>query len=237
MDAGKELRIPRSDCSISEVARTKPQCVDGAHGQLGLIYSHIGRLQECFAAFQRAQRVNPENAWIRWSGMAHLWAGEYEAANRECEIWIRERPDAKYAKWLRPQPLLLMGDLKIADTMLSESLSEYLEEPLFISLQGMLHAFRGEVEPALDCARRACDVPRSFGHLRHSLYQVACVYGILGEDRKALGWIDQAVNTGFGCWLFLRVDPCLTKLRRLPEFQTYIAEIEKDCSQIRLLPI
>lgn len=211
--------------------------VDGAHGQLGLIYSHIGRLQESFAAFQQAHRVNPENSWARWSGLAHLWAGNYEAANRECEIWVRERHNAKYAKWLRPQPLLLMGDLKAADAALKESLAEYPEEPLFISLLGMLYALRGEGEPALDCARRACDVPRSFGHLHHSMYQVACIYSILGDEAKALGWIDQAVNTGFRCWPFLRVDPCLAQLRRLPEFQTYVAEIEKDCSQIRILPI
>jgi len=61
---------------------------------------------------------------------------------------------------------------------------------------------------------------------------VACIYAILGESQKALGWIDQAVNTGFRCWPFFRVDPCLSNLRKLPEFQDYMAEIEKDCSHI-----
>jgi serine/threonine protein kinase len=206
--------------------------VDGVHGQLGLIYSHIGRLQESFAAFQQAQRVNPLNAWTRWLGMAHLWAGDFEAANRECEIWLRERPDAKYAYWLRPQPLLLMGDYKSAEAVLRDPLTTFPDEPLFISLDGMLHALRGEPEPALNCAKRACDSPRSFGHTHHTLYQVACIYAILGESQKALGWIDQAVNTGFRCWPFFRVDPCLSNLRKLPEFQDYIAEIEKDCSHI-----
>ena len=208
------------------------QNVDGVHGQLGLIYSHVGRLQESFAAFQQAQRVNPLNAWTRWMGMAHLWAGDFEAANRECEIWLRERPDAKYAYWLRPQPLLLMGDLKSAEAVLRDPLTTFPDEPLFISLDGILHALRGEPEPALDCAKHACDSPRSFGHTHHTLYQVACIYAILGENQKALGWIDQAVNTGFRCWPFFRVDPCLSNLRKLPEFQDYIAEIEKDCSHI-----
>lgn len=206
--------------------------VDGVHGQLGLIYSHIGRFQESFTAFEQAQRVNPLNAWARWLGMAHLWAGDFEAANRECEIWLRERPDAKYAYWLRPQPLLLMGDLKSAEAVLRDPLTTFPDEPLFISLDGMLHALRGEPEPALNCAKRACDSPRSFGHTHHTLYQVACIYAILGESQKALGWIDQAVNTGFRCWPFFRVDPCLSNLRKSPEFQDFIAEIEKDCSHI-----
>jgi len=211
--------------------------VDGVHGQLGLIYSHIGRMQESFLAFQKAQRVNPLNAWTRWLGMAHLWAGEFESANRECEIWLRERPDAKYAYWLRPQPLLLMGDLKAAEAVLRDPLTTFPDEPLFVSLDGMLHALRGESEPALSCAKRACESPRSFGHMHHTLYQVACIYAILGENQKALGWIDQAVNTGFRCWPFLRVDPCLANLRALTEFRTYVSEIERECSAIHILPI
>ena len=205
--------------------------VDGAHGQLGLVFSHIGRMQEGLLAFRQAHRVNPHDSWVRWSGLAHLWAGEFETANRECEAWLRESPKSKYALWLRPQPLLLMGDLKAAEKMLRESLDEFPEEPLFVSLQGMLHAQRGEAERALECAQRACESPRSFGHTHHTLYQVACVHSILGQDDKALAWMDRAVSTGFRCWPFFRVDPSLSNLRRLPAFQNYIAEIEKDCSQ------
>jgi serine/threonine protein kinase/Tfp pilus assembly protein PilF len=208
--------------------------VDGAHGQLGLIFSHIGRMRESLAAFQQASRVNPQNAWTRWAGLAHLWAGDFEAANRECEAWFRESPQSKYALWLRPQPLLLMGDLTSAEKMLRETLTEYPEEPLFISLEGILRAQRGQAEEALDCARRACQSPRSFGHDHHTFYQVACVYSILGQNEKAMAWMDRAVSTGFRCWPFFRVDPCLSNLRKLPEFQDYIAEIEKDCSHIRI---
>ncbi len=208
--------------------------VDGAHGQLGLVFSHIGRMQEGLSAFRQAHRCNPQNAWARWAGLAYLWAGDFEAANRECEAWLRESPKSKYALWLRPQPLLLMGEMNTAEKMLRESLDEFPEEPLFVSLQGMLHAQRGEAERALECAQRACESPRSFGHTHHTLYQVACVHSILGEDNKALAWIDRAVSTGFRCWPFFRVDPSLTNLRRLPAFQNYLAEIEKDCSQIRI---
>jgi serine/threonine protein kinase len=211
--------------------------VESAHGQLGIVFSHIGRMQEGLLAFQQAHRVNPHDSWVRWSGLAHLWAGEFETANRECEAWLRESPESKYALWLRPQPLLLMGDLKAAEKMLRESLGGFPEEPLFVSLQGMLHAQRGEAERALECAQRACVSPRSFGHTHHTLYQVACVHSILGQDDKALAWMDRAVCTGFRCWPFFRVDPSLSNLRRLPAFQNYIAEIEKDCSQIRIAEI
>jgi serine/threonine protein kinase/tetratricopeptide (TPR) repeat protein len=208
--------------------------VDGAHGQLGMVFSHIGRMQEGLSAFQQAHRSNPQNAWARWAGLAYLWAGDFDAANRECEAWLRESPESKYALWLRPQPLLLMGDLKAAEKMLRGSLDQFPEEPLFVSLEGMLNAQRGEEGRALECAQRACESPRSFGHTHHTLYQVACVHSILGQDDKALAWMERAVSTGFRCWPFFRVDPSLTNLRRLPAFQNYVAEIEKDCSHIRI---
>ncbi len=211
--------------------------VDGAHGQLGLIFSHIGRIEDGLAAFEKAHRLNPQNAWAHWAGLAHLWAGDFEAANRECETWLRNSPGSKYALWLQPQPLLLMGDLKTAEKVLRETLADYPEEPLFLSLQGMLHALRGEQELALDCARSACESPRSFGHTHHTLYQVACVYSILGRNEQALAWLERAVSTGFRCWRLFRVDPCLSNLRVLPDFQSYVTEIEtesKDIPTVRL---
>jgi serine/threonine protein kinase/Tfp pilus assembly protein PilF len=208
--------------------------VDGAHGQLGMVFSHIGRMQEGLSAFQQAHRRNPQNAWAHWAGLAYLWAGEFEAANRECEAWLHDSPESKYALWLRPQPVLLMGDLKVAEKMLRQSLDKYPEEPLFVSLQGMLHASRGEAEQALECAQRACESPRSFGHTHHTLYQVACVHSLLGQYERALAWMDRAVSTGFRCWPFFRLDPCLSNLRHLPAFQEYVSEIEKECSHIRI---
>jgi len=125
-----------------------------------------------------------------------------------------------------------MGDLKSAEKVLRETLAEYPEEPLFLSLQGMLHALRGELEPALNCARSACESPRSFGHTHHTLYQVACVYSILGRNEQALAWLERSVSTGFRCWRLFKVDPCLSNLRVLPDFQSYVAEIERESKDI-----
>jgi len=206
--------------------------VDGADAQLGMVLSHIGRMQEGLEAFEKAHRVNPKNAWAHWAGLAHLWRGQFEAANREVEIWLRESPGSKYALWLRPQPLLLMRDLKAAEKALRENLAEYPEEPLFISMDGILSALKGEPERAFDCAKRACESSRSFGHTHHTLYQVACVYAITGRHEQALAWLERAVATGFRCWPFFRVDPCLSNLRGLAEFENYVAGIEAECRQV-----
>ncbi len=209
--------------------------VDGAHGHLGLIFAHAGRMKEGLAAFEKAHRVNPQNAWAHWAGLAHLWSGEYEAADRGCDQWLKESPGSKYALWLRPQPQLLMGDLKAAESTLRETLAQYPDEPLFTSLQGMLRALQGEGEDALKYTRKACESPRSFGPTHHTMYQVACVYSVLGLNDQALAWLDRAVSTGFRCWPMFRTDPCLTNLRKEPEFENYVAAIEKESRNIPIL--
>lgn len=227
----------REAISEFQKALTLHPNVDGAHGQLGLIFAHVGRIKEGLAAFEKAHRVNPQNAWARWAGLAHLWDGDFETANREAETWIRESPGAKYALWLRPQPLLLMGDLKAAEKVLLETLMQYPKEPLFVSMMGILQAMRGEETRALDSAKSACESPRSFGHTHHTVYQVACIYSLLGRKEEAMAWLERAVSTGFRCWSLFRTDPCLGNLRQLQEFKSYVAEIEQESKDIPILQV
>jgi serine/threonine protein kinase len=206
--------------------------VDGAHGQLGLVFSHVGRIEDALAAFEMAQRLNPQNSWARWAGLAHLWQGDFETANREAEAWVRDSPGAKYALWLRPQPLLLMKDLKAAERVLDDTLTHFPNEPLFLSLQGMLRAMQGRDDIAVECARKASESPRSFGHMHHTHYQVACIHALLGNSELALAWLEKAVSTGFRCWPLFRADPCLERLQSLPDFQNYVAAIEQETRTI-----
>jgi serine/threonine protein kinase/Tfp pilus assembly protein PilF len=216
-------------------ARSLHPNLESVHDQLGLICCHYGRMTESLEAFERARQMNPENMYAHWAGLAYLWLGDLDHAIREYEEWMRKSPGSKYALWLRPQPALLSGDVKTAGKYLREALAIAPEEPLYISLQGILHAVQGEDEPALNCVRRACESPHSFGHDHHTYYQLGCIYSVLGETSKALGWINRAVENGFPCWPFFRFDPTLERLRALPEFQAQVEELRKQSGWIPLL--
>ena len=108
------------------------------------------------------------------------------------------------------------------------------DEPLIVSLQGMLHARRNRVDAALECVRRALDFPRSFGHAHHTYYQIACVYAVLRETAKAMAWLERSVETGFGCWPFFRLDPHLESLRAAPEFKALVAHLEQQYTALKI---
>ncbi len=110
------------------------------------------------------------------------------------------------------------------------------QEPLYVSLRGVIHALQGEAEPALECVRRACEAPRSFGHSHHTYYQIACVYALLEETSKALDWLERSVSTGFACWPFFQKDPAHKNLQPLPEFQALVKDLKSQLSRIPIVP-
>ena len=130
------------------------------------------------------------------------------------------------ALFFHPQPPLMSGDLDLAEQRLATALQQLADEPLIASLQGMLHARRHQTGPALECVRKALELPRSFGHTHHTYYQIACVYAVLRDTDKAMAWLERSVDTGFACWPFFRIDPHLEHLREKPEFIRLTADLE-----------
>src|SRR4029077_5397383 len=140
----------------------------------------------------------------------------------------------KYALFFHPQPPLLSGDLDRAEQRLAMALQQLPDEPLITSLQGMLHARRRQTDAALECVRKALELPRSFGHTHHTYYQIACVYAVLGETNKAMAWLERSVDTGFACWPFFRVDPHLESLREEPAFTRLVAGLEHKYTALKI---
>jgi hypothetical protein len=98
----------------------------------------------------------------------------------------------------------------------------------------MLHARRQENDAALECVRKALELPRSFGHTHHTYYQIACVCAVLGDTDKAMAWLERSVDTGFACWPFFRIDPHLELLREKAEFKRLVDDLERKYADLRI---
>ena len=164
----------------------------------------------------------------------YLYSGDFARAEEAAEAWIREKPGAKYAVWYHPQPALMRGDLDAAEQRVAVALKLYPDEPLMVSMQGMLHARRGQVDKALDCAHKTQESPHSFGHSHHAYYQIACIYALLGNTDKAMGWLERSADTGNPCWPFFRVDPHLEALHDEPRFQRLVTDLERKYTALKI---
>uniref|UniRef100_Q01Y07 Serine/threonine protein kinase n=1 Tax=Solibacter usitatus (strain Ellin6076) TaxID=234267 RepID=Q01Y07_SOLUE len=204
-----------------------------AHNRIANICVHIGRFEEAYAAQRRARRSNPKTRSNNLEFL-YLYSGDFARAEAAAESWVREKPGSTYALWFHAIPALMNGDLDMAERRLAAGLRLYPDEPLMISLQGMLYARRGQTELALDCVRKAQETPHSFGHMHHTHYQIACVYAVLRDAGKALAWLERSVYTGCPCWPFFKVDPHLDNLRPEPRFQQLIADLERQYTALKI---
>jgi tetratricopeptide (TPR) repeat protein len=156
----------------------------------------------------------------------YVWNGEYDLAQEEIKLWRAESPGNKYPVYFAPQPAMLTGNLKEARILLDEAIELLTEDPLIVSLQGVLYALTGNDRRALDCLTKACASPKSFGHAHHTYYQIACILALLGRRETAFEWLERSVSSGFACWPFFLKDPCIKSLRELQAFDLLVSSLQ-----------
>ncbi len=197
-----------------------------AYNRLGTILAHIGLLDHARAMFEMGRPFQPKQAVNPSVVQVYAWSQDYDRARQQIEIWRAESPDNRYALMWAPFPAMMTGDFDEANRLIAECLQIVPNEPLFISLHGLLHALVGNAEAAIDCVMRACSNPKSFGHAHHTYYHIACTLALTGRPETAFEWLERSVSTGFACWPFFLKDHCLASLRSLPQFELLINSLQ-----------
>jgi tetratricopeptide (TPR) repeat protein len=218
--------------ALEQVLAVRPN-FDRAHNRMAAICLHIGRFHEARIAHEASQRSNPKNRTYNLEYI-HLYSGDFARAEQAAAVWLREAPDNWSAWYYGAQPALMTGDLALAEQRLAAGLKLSPDEASLLSLEGILHARRQEPGAALECLRKALDLPIGFGHAHHTYYQVACIYALLSETDKAMAWLERSVDTGYPCWPFFRLDPHLEKLRKHTAFTRLVADVEHTYAGLKI---
>ena len=197
-----------------------------AYNRLGTILAHIGLLDHAREMFERGRPFQPKKAVSPSIVQVYVWGQEYDLARQQIQIWRTESPGNKYPLYFAPVPAMMTGDWKEATRLMDEALQFVPDEPLIVSLHGLLHALMGNADAAIACVTRACSSPKSFGHAHHTYHQIACTLALTGRRETAFEWLERSVSTGFACWPFFLKDPCLASLRGLPDFELLISALQ-----------
>jgi len=228
----KNFQHAEAIAALEQVLAARPN-FDRAHNRMASICWHIGRFHEARMAHEQAMRSNPKNRTYNLE-FIYLYSGDFSRAEDAAQAWLREAPGNWSACAYGPQPPLMTGDLNLAERRLEAGLKLYPDDPLLLSLQGTLHCRRKETRPAIECVRKAIDLPITLGHAHHTYYQVASVYAVLGETEKAMAWLERSVETGNPCWPFFKLDPHLENLRAEPRFQRLVAALEREYTALQI---
>jgi TolB-like protein/Flp pilus assembly protein TadD len=228
----KNFQHAEAIAALQQVLVARPNH-ERAHNRMSSICLHIGRLEEARIAHERAQRATSDtrSGNLEWF---YLMSGDYARAEETTAAWLRDRPASIYARISHALPALFTGDLDLADERLAAAATHHPDEPLIVSLQGILFARRDQPDLALQCVRKALESPRSFGHTHHTYHYIAGVHAVLGQTEKALAWLERSVDTGWACWPFFRIDPHFENLREVPAFKRLIADLEQRYTALEI---
>jgi DNA-binding winged helix-turn-helix (wHTH) protein/tetratricopeptide (TPR) repeat protein len=197
-----------------------------AYNRLGTILAHVGLLDHAREMFERGRPFQPRKAVSPSIVQVYVWGQEYDLARQQIQIWRAESPGNKYPLYFAPYAAMMTGDWEEANRLMEEALQLVPNEPLIVSLQGLLHALMGNQDAAIECVTRACSSPKSFGHAHHTYYQIAGTLALTGRRETAFEWLERSVSTGFACWPYFLKDPSLASLRTLPEFELLISALQ-----------
>jgi DNA-binding winged helix-turn-helix (wHTH) protein/tetratricopeptide (TPR) repeat protein len=197
-----------------------------AYSRLGTILCHIGLLDHARTMFERGGPFNPRQAVSHSICQVFLWSGDYERAREVIESWRLQNPASKYAVHFALQLAILTSEWGEAQRLLDGAPRFIADDPLIVSLQGVLHASLGNTTQALRCMDSACTNPKSFGHAHHAYYQIACILSLLNRPEVAFEWLERSVDTGFACWPFFLKDPGLKNLRGHSQFDLLIGSLQ-----------
>jgi eukaryotic-like serine/threonine-protein kinase len=213
---------------------------------LGLVYLHVGLLEEGREAFARTLRLNPHKAWHPGTGTG--------GATNEFMAWaflLEHRYDRALAEYERnpqmnlpigPTALLYLGRDREARQWIEEALSRFKQDPdskydldPLLSLRAVLRARAGEHEKAEADIAEAIRLGQGRNHFHHTEYSIASAYAAMGRKKLALEWLEKTVADGFPCYPYFEKDPHLDGLRGEREFQAFMQRLKARWEGYRAL--
>jgi eukaryotic-like serine/threonine-protein kinase len=194
-----------------------------AHHWRALALSASGKHDEALAEINRAQELDPSSLIINTAlGDIYFLAGHYDQAIEQCRKTIEMNEKFAPAHTILRQAYEKKG-------MSDEALAEYQKEQAISGDSPGMKAKLGHVYAATGKRAEALRVLNELLALRKrqfiQAFEIAQIYGLLGEQGKALEWIAIAGEEHSFAVAFTAVDPDFTSLRDNPNFKELLKRL------------
>jgi serine/threonine protein kinase/Tfp pilus assembly protein PilF len=212
-------RWPVAETELQQALQKDPNCA-AAHQAWACYHAALGRLPEAHKSILRARQLNPLSFSISIDvGLLLYLSQDYSAALCQLNDAIELFPDAELAYVCRGWVLLQQQShdraLKDIETAMAHSKSR----KKFLPELGYAYAAMGNRAEAQKTLEEVItESRRTF----IPAYPIATLCAALGDNEKALGWLEDALEERYGWLIFLRSDPRLASLRSASRFQNLL---------------
>lgn len=200
---------------------------DEAHHQLGLVYLHVGLLDEAWKEIEKSLAINPGNTMSRFRfGVIQLYRGRYDEALTFFNTTPLEKNPSLWA-FQKASILFQLGRTQEAAEVVEQYLRTYStdEGGTVTSVKALLLAKAGKELEAEEAIQHTIEIGQGFGHFHHSAYNIASSYALLNKPDQAIKWLRTAADDGLPCYPLFESDVNLNNLRHTPEFIQFMAEM------------
>ena len=198
---------------------------DEAHHQLGIVYIHIGLLDEAKREIDEALRLNPANtlAYFR-KGVVALYAGDYVKA---ADVFRSTPPNFQppLRAFQLADSLFHLGREDDARTAVDSYLQANPRDigGMNTAFSALLAANAGDRARAEALVKQAQEKGRGFGHFHHTAFTIARAYALLGRADEAVKWLRNAADDGYPCFPAFENDRTLDRIRGERVFAEFLA--------------
>ena len=200
-----------------------------AYAAMGLSYFIWGKLDEAAASGRKAIELDPDNFIAYWTlGRIHFTTGKFTEALELFQRVVDLKPGFYVAHLDLKQTYVSLGrqaEAAAALTKVMEILPTYLLQNPDDARAKLFYAMTllelGRREEAIAEGAAALELAPGDSLM---LYNVACLYAQLGEKKKAIATLRDAIAAGVTNFQWMIHDPDLTCLHDDPEF----VELSKD---------
>ena len=223
--------------AIEEFRRTLAlnPSLEEAHHRLGLVYLHVGFLDEANDEFQQALAIDPTDRLAEERiGVALVHQGKYQEALQ----LFRQIPSEQFPSLWHYHvawALLHLHQDSEASALIEQYLHQHPEDPggLLTSARAFLRAKRGDVRGAEADIRGAEAIGAGYIHFHHTASRIASAYALLGRPGPAVVWLRRAAEDGLPCYPCFATDPDLDSIRHDPGFIAFMQDLRTQWGRYR----
>ncbi|HEY8165074.1 MAG TPA: protein kinase, partial [Gemmatimonadaceae bacterium] len=222
----REQNLTQGNAASRRALELGPDLAE-AHLASGLTHSLSMRFTEAEREFEFAMKLDPKLfEAVYHYGRARIAQGEFAEGAKLFERACALRPEDFQAPVFLSTCYLGMG-MKDEAHAISRKALRLIDERLALNpddaracqLGATMAANLGEREAATDYARRALTINPDDPLL---LYNISCMYALLGNPTEALNCLEKAVDKGYGQKDWVEHDSDLNSLRDIPRFQRIV---------------
>ena len=176
----------------------------------------MGRFRDGFEQINKARELDPLSISINFSlGWRLYMARQYDRAIEQLRNTLEMDPSYELPHLVVGQAYEQKGAFALAIPELRKAVDLSHGTPLMISALAQAYAREGNKEEA---EKLLTDLVRQSKKQYVSPYYFAVVYVGLGENEKAMEWLEKAFADRSNGLVFMKVEPELDNLRSNPRF-------------------